>query len=69
MLNDKQKAAARSFLTTVIAVGGVLIAVAATPGVAIPAAWVGVVVTGVAVARTLLAWVDKKQPLYGRGSS
>lgn len=68
MLSDKQKAAVRSFLTTVIAVGGVVIAVAATPGVAIPAAWVAVVVTAVAVARTALAWFDKNMTLFGHGS-
>jgi hypothetical protein len=67
-MSDKHKSMLRSFVTTVLAVASALLLVSAVPGVAIPAAWVAVVTTVAGVARTLLAWLDKGMPLYGRGS-
>lgn len=66
--DDKVKAALRSAATTVLAVAGILVAVAAVPGVSIPVVWVAYGTAAAAAARTALAWLDKNQPLYGRGS-
>lgn len=68
MLSAKNKAAVRSAVTTALSIVALLVAVSQVGGVSVPGNVVAVVVTGGAVLRTVLAWLDGGMPLYGRGS-
>jgi hypothetical protein len=72
MTVDKFKAMARSFLTTALAVLGLLLLVAeglSPAGLAIPTEWIGWLTLLAGVARTLLAYLDPGMTLYGVGSN
>lgn len=62
------RAAVRSALTTALAVVAALVALQQA-GLDIPAEWVVWAGGAVAVLRTILAAIDPKQTLYGRGSA
>jgi len=60
--------AVRSALTTALVILGLLIAGAQAPDANIPATWIAGLTLAATVLRTAVAWLDKGNTSFGRGS-
>ena len=67
-MSPKDKALVRSTVTSLVAVLAGLLAIDQVPGVELPTAVIALATTLIGCGRSIIAWVDKGNTSFGRGS-